>query len=278
MKASFILTFAILLIQSTWAIEKRDYNKRSYYTIQTLQPNDRTSADLIAREMGGRIEGQVGELSHYYWLSIPKVTDIQPQIPNRRLHKRAPPPIIENKGEEYKLNGETIPLPSLDDTNGYQLIKEALSIQDPGFDRQWHLINREDRGNDVNVTGVWSQGITGKNVVVAILDDGLQMDHPDLKDNYFAKGSYDFNDHTDEPKPRLSDDTHGTRCAGEIAAVKNDVCGIGVAYDAKVAGIRILSGDITEADEAAALNYAYQENSIYSCSWGPTDSERYQEW
>lgn len=159
MKASFILTFAILLIQSTWAIEKRDYNKRSYYTIQTLQPNDRTSADLIAREMGGRIEGQVGELSHYYWLSIPKgskdvlqhykkhkrnldsiVTDIQPQIPNRRLHKRAPPPIIENKGEEYKLNGETIPLPSLDDTNGYQLIKEALSIQDPGFDRQWHLV------------------------------------------------------------------------------------------------------------------------------------------
>ncbi|KAK4510480.1 uncharacterized protein ATC70_004910 [Mucor velutinosus] len=291
MRTSLILAFAILSIQSAWAIEKRDYDKRSYYTIHTLQPNDRASADLIAHEMGGRIEGQVGELSHYYWLSIPKgskdvlqhykkhkrnfdtmVTDIQPQIPNRRLYKRAPPPIIENKGEEYKLNGEAIPLPSLDDANGYQLIKEALSIRDPGFDRQWHLINRDERGNDVNVTGVWSQGITGKDVVVAILDDGLQMDHPDLKENYFAKGSYDFNDHTEEPKPRLSDDTHGTRCAGEIAAVKNDVCGIGVAYDAKVAGIRILSGDITEADEAAALNYAYQDNSIYSCSWGPADS------
>lgn len=36
----------------------------------------------------------------------------------------------------------------------------------------------------MNVTGVWSQGITGKDIVVAILDDGLQMDHPDLKDNY----------------------------------------------------------------------------------------------
>lgn len=34
------------------------------------------------------------------------------------------------------------------------------------------------------MTGVWGQGITGKNVVVAILDDGLDMDHPDLKDNY----------------------------------------------------------------------------------------------
>jgi kexin len=36
----------------------------------------------------------------------------------------------------------------------------------------------------VNVTGVWSQGITGKDIVVAILDDGLEMDHEDLKENY----------------------------------------------------------------------------------------------
>lgn len=71
--------------------------------------------------------------------------------------------------------------------------------------------------------------------------------------------------------PRLDDDVHGTRCAGEIAALKNDVCGMGVAYNAKVSGVRILSSDITEGDEAAALNYKYQENQIYSCSWGPPD-------
>lgn len=46
---------------------------------------------------------------------------------------------------------------------------------------------------------------------------------------------------------------------------------MGVAYGAKVAGIRILSEDITDADEAEALNYAYQQNHIYSCSWGPPD-------
>lgn len=97
------------------------------------------------------------------------------------------------------------------------------------------------------------------------------MDSLDLKDNYFAQGSYDFNDHVSTPKPRLSDDRHGTRCAGEIAAVKNNVCGVGVAWDSKVAGIRILSRQISDADEAIALNYAYQENQIYSCSWGPPD-------
>lgn len=52
----------------------------------------------------------------------------------------------------------------------------------------------------------------------------------------FAEGSYDFNDHVPEPKPRLSDDRHGTRCAGEVAAVKNDVCGVGVAWDSKISG------------------------------------------
>lgn len=93
----------------------------------------------------------------------------------------------------------------------------------------------------------------------------------------FAEGSYDFNDHTELPIPRLKDDQHGTRCAGEIAAVPNDVCGVGVAYDSKIAGVRILSAPISDADEAAALNYAYQLNDIYSCSWGPPDDGRSME-
>lgn len=75
----------------------------------------------------------------------------------------------------------------------------------------------------------------------------------------------------------MSDDQHGTRCAGEIAAIPNDVCGVGVAPRSKVAGVRILSGPISDADEAAALNYKYQENDIYSCSWGPPDDGRSME-
>ena len=56
--------------------------------------------------------------------------------------------------------------------------------------------------------------------------------------------------------------------------MKNDVCGVGVAYNSKIAGLRILSGPISDADEAQALNYAYQNTSIYSCSWGPPDDGR----
>ncbi|KAG0327241.1 pheromone processing endoprotease [Dissophora globulifera] len=144
-------------------------------------------------------------------------------------------------------------------------------IVDPGFQYQWHLHNTLQPGYDINVTGVWEQNITGKGAIVAIIDDGLDANSEDLAVNFYAKGSHDFNDNTDIPLPRLDDDNHGTRCAGEIASARNDLCGVGVAWDAKVAGIRILSGEITDVQEAEALNYNFEETQIYSCSWGPTD-------
>jgi kexin len=150
-------------------------------------------------------------------------------------------------------------------------IATTLDIQDPIFKEQWHLFNPLQLGHDMNVTGVWLDGITGNGSISAVIDDGLDMYSDDLKDNYFKEGSWDFNENSDEPKPRLFDDKHGTRCAGEIAAVRNNVCGVGMAYDSKIAGIRILSKPISDEDEAASVNYHYQENQIYSCSWGPPD-------
>lgn len=41
-------------------------------------------------------------------------------------------------------------------------------------------------GFDMNVAEVWSQGITGKGVVIAILDNGIWTEHPDLKRNYVS--------------------------------------------------------------------------------------------
>jgi kexin len=112
----------------------------------------------------------------------------------------------------------------------------------------------------------------------------------DLNTVHFVKypnSSCDFNDRQKFPTPLLFDDYHGTRCAGEIVALPNNYCGVGVAYGAKVAGtlsppsahqlltfslgIRMLSGDVDSATEVEALNYHFQENDIYSCSWGPAD-------
>uniref|UniRef100_A0A8D0GT42 furin n=1 Tax=Sphenodon punctatus TaxID=8508 RepID=A0A8D0GT42_SPHPU len=65
---------------------------------------------------------------------------------------------------------------------------------------------------------------------------------------------------------------HGTRCAGEVAAVANNgICGVGVAYNAKIGGVRMLDGEVTDAVEARSLGLNPNYIHIYSASWGPED-------
>lgn len=83
-----------------------------------------------------------------------------------------------------------------------------------------------------------------------------------------AIGSYDFNGEDGDPTPDLttSVNTHGTKCAGLVAAVANNhLCGVGVAYKGQVSGIRMLDGTITDLLEAKSLTYMPHTNHIYSC-------------
>ena len=52
---------------------------------------------------------------------------------------------------------------------------------------------------------------------VVVLDDGLDWTHPDLAPNYDPAISFDFNDNDTDPLPADSVNSHGTRCAGEVA-------------------------------------------------------------
>eukprot|EP00111_Clytia_hemisphaerica_P007554 TCONS_00021941-protein len=155
---------------------------------------------------------------------------------------------------------------------------EGYIIRDPLFSEQWYLNNVGQSNGpstlDINVLPVWSRGISGKNVVVAILDDGVDHTHPDLKANYDPRASYDFVDYDNDPRPRDSDpnNCHGTKCAGEVAAeAGNDICGVGVAFNSSIAGIRMLDGNVTDTIEGSALSYKKDYIDIYSCAWGPKD-------
>ncbi|KAJ2806020.1 pheromone processing endoprotease [Coemansia guatemalensis] len=183
----------------------------------------------------------------------------------RRLFKRA---LVSDSPHAARA---VIPPAGFGDRLGNNTDSVWRNIADPLYGKQWHLVNTQEIGHDINVTGVWHQGVTGAGVTVALIDDGLDYSSDDLLENFDFRGSYDFNDQTKLPTPRLVDDYHGTRCAGQIAAARNDVCGVGVAYGAKVAGIRMLSKEVTDQDELAALNYGMDSNWIYSCSWGPND-------
>ncbi|KAM9299047.1 proprotein convertase subtilisin/kexin type 7 [Gastrophryne carolinensis] len=153
--------------------------------------------------------------------------------------------------------------------------KRSLHFNDPKYPLQWHLNNNRYIGMDINVTGVWERNVTGQGVTVVVVDDGVQHTNLDIQSNYSPEGSYDLNSNDPDPMPhpdKFSDNHHGTRCAGEIAAVpNNNFCAVGVAYGSKVAGIRVLDGPLTDSMEAIAFNKHYQINDIYSCSWGPDD-------
>ena len=274
-------------------LKPRDYDKFDYFTLHLRSGEDPKE---VAQTLGLQHDGQLGELEDHHTFSAEKgtheahntLTDLKLKIRKRDPIPESLAGIMWSTKSELKPNHvkrNIIPpradpiLPGLTapESNDVAVTKQhevavQLGIQDPIFNEQWHLFNTIQTGHDINVTGVWLEGNTGKNVTVAIIDDGLDMYSDDLKDNYFAEGSYDFNDHTEEPRPRLVNDHHGTRCAGEVAAVKNNVCGVGVAYDSKVAGLRILSKSISDEDEAVAINYAFDKNLIYSCSWGPPDN------
>lgn len=62
-----------------------------------------------------------------------------------------------------------------------------FSIADPLWPKQWHLVNGAIQQNDINVTGVWDDGIYGSGVNVAIVDDGLDMHSDDLSPNFVRR-------------------------------------------------------------------------------------------
>jgi len=207
------------------------------------------------------------------------------------LEQEADPSVIHD--ENYFNTLQT--LKSMKDTNnkrGYDVLKVENMVDlpekgedptDPLFPFQWYLKNTGQNGGkarlDLNVEAAWAQGVTGKNVTTAIMDDGVDYMHPDLYNNYNARASYDFSSNDPYPYPRYTDDwfnSHGTRCAGEVSASRdNNVCGVGVAYDSMVAGIRMLDQPyMTDLIEANSMGHEPDLIDIYSASWGPTDDGR----
>jgi len=160
--------------------------------------------------------------------------------------------------------------PAIDPNTPYE---DKKHLNDPRWPLMWYL-NRGDK-LDMNVQDAWEMGITGKGIVITILDDGIEKANPDLVANYDPEASYDVNQNDADPTPRydlIDSNRHGTRCAGEVSATANNsVCGVGIAYDSRIGGVRMLDGDVTDAVEARSLSLNNQHIDIYSASWGPDD-------
>ncbi|XP_049334610.1 proprotein convertase subtilisin/kexin type 7 isoform X1 [Astyanax mexicanus] len=220
-------------------------------------------AESVAQETGLESRGQIGQLEgHYLFCHVPdEAGGEQWDHWAAKQALTAHPQVLWHSQE-----------------NVLSRSKRGMTFNDPKYPSQWHLHNDVQRGMDINVTGVWEHNITGAGVTVVVVDDGVQHTLEDIQPNYCPEGSYDLNSNDPDPMPHPdahSDNHHGTRCAGEIAAVSNNsFCAVGVAYGSRVAGIRVLDGPLTDSMEAVAFNKHYQVNDVYSCSWGPDDDGR----
>ena len=182
------------------------------------------------------------------------------------------------------------------------------SFDDPLLGYQWHLVNNGDlgatkfiKGADVQVEQAWNElGCTGDpSIIVAVLDEGVAVTHPDLKASMWVNegeiyGSHDDNDGNGYAgdlhgynfvqktgvitTDSVYDTGHGSHVAGVIAATNNN--GLGISSIAggndTEPGVKIMSCQIfagayagTVLEEVRAIKYAADNGAvILQCSWG----------
>jgi len=128
-------------------------------------------------------------------------------------------------------------------------------------------LDKIDPNADIGVLEAWKV-TKGKGIIVAVIDDGGDANHEDLKDNilltYNVDGkTNDIYHHSDS----ITDASHGNNCAGFIAAAINGKGIVGVSPESKL----ILIRQEEEADSATIEAFEYAKNNgakVISCSWG----------
>ncbi len=107
----------------------------------------------------------------------------------------------------------------LDVSRNYLYYPLATTPNDPSYPLQWHY-------PVMNLPQAWDYTVGSRSVVVAVIDSGFSINHPDLT-GVFTAGYNFIDNNSNVSEPMTSDDSHGTHVAGTIAALSNN--GIGVA-------------------------------------------------
>jgi len=146
------------------------------------------------------------------------------------------------------------------------IVRASAVPKDARFGEQWGLHNTGQdingsagkAGADINAPEAWDI-LQGSSVIVAVIDSGIDSNHPDIAANLIA--GYDFVENDNIPNDLNG---HGTHVTGIIGAVGNNATGItGVTWSAKIMPLKVLdqNGEGTIADIIEAIDYAAQHNA-----------------
>jgi thermitase len=174
--------------------------------------------------------------------------------------------------------------------------------RDPQFSEQWALANSGQRGGkegaDISATLAWATTTGSEELVVAVLDSGVDYTHEDLAPNMWVRpasmapyrdnelgtiddvNGYNAIDNSSDP---MDENGHGTHCAGIIGAEgENDVGIAGVNWKVRIMPLKFMNagGFGTTKDAIEAINYVIARKKagvnvrIISASWGSTQRSR----
>ncbi len=176
-----------------------------------------------------------------------------------KLPDRAIPELRIHPGIDYIEEDKPLPPPSPLPVENPAWSNVAASVDE--YQRSWGV-------QRISAGSAHSQGITGAGVKIAVIDTGIDYNHPELKGNY--RGGYDFVNNDDDPV----DDSlrgHGTLVAGIIAARVNGQGVVGVAPEASLYALKIMdsNGASSIGRMVAALQWAVDHDiDIVNISMG----------
>ena len=165
----------------------------------------------------------------------------------------------------YLITLDPVEQAMVDAQSSASLAAQRLQIpNDPLYSSQWGLTK-------IQADKVWGVTTGRQDTIIAVIDTGIDYNHPDLAANIWREHYYSWNFVSNNADP-MDDNGHGTHIAGIIGAVGNNGIGIaGVNWNVKIMPLKIIgadgNGDIISA--VSAIHYAQQVGAdIISSSFG----------